>query len=122
MLRLIFTFILFLSLGLNGRVAADVVEQCGSVQSELQIGDQMRDYCELVCDNWAGISGAYNVKTNTQRVPVSEFKHIPVELKNRNKSITRSNAPNPYTSGESDVHQVRIDKVYYVFALRRIII
>ena len=122
MLRLIFTFILFLSLGLNGRVAAEVVEQCGSVQSELQIGDQMRDYCELVCDSWAGISGAYNVKTNTQRVPVSEFKYIPVELKNRNKSITRSNAPNLYTSGESDVHQVRIDKVYYVFALRRIII
>ena len=122
MLRLIFTFILFLSLGLNGRAATEVVEQCGSVQSELQIGDQMSDYCELVCDSWAGISGAYNVKTNTQRVPVSEFKHIPVELKNRNKSITRSNAPNPYTSGESDVHQVRVDKVYYVFALRRIII
>ena len=114
---------MFLSLGLNGRAAADVVEQTYSMQSELQIGDKMRDYCELVCDSWAGISGANNVKTNTQRVPVSEFKHIPVELKNRNKSISRSNAPNPYISGESDVyHQVRVDKIYYVFALRRIII
>ena len=123
MLRLIFISILFLSLGLNGRAAAGVVEQTYSVQSELQIGDKMRNYCELVCDSWAGISGAYNVKTNTQRVPVSEFKHIPVELKNRNKSISRSNAPNPYISGESDVyHQVRVDKIYYVFALRRIII
>ena len=122
MLRFIFISILFLSLGLNGRAVAGVVERNDSEQSELQIVDQMRDYCELVCDNWAGLSSAYKVETNSQRVPVSESKHIPVELKNRNKSISRSNIPNPYTSGESDVHQVRVDKVYYVFALRRIII
>ena len=61
-------------------------------------------------------------RENTQQVPVSVSKHIPVELKNRNRTICRSSFPKSYTSGESDIRIVRADKIYHVIALRRIII
>ena len=122
MSRQIYILSLLLCLGLVGNVSGNIVEQPGAVQTDAQIVDQMRDYCELVCDSWAGLSASYKVRENTQQVPVSVSKHIPVELKNRNRTICRSSFPKSYTSGESDIRIVRADKIYHVIALRRIII
>ena len=93
MSRLIYILSLLLCLGLVGNVSGNVVEQPGAVQTDAQIVDQMRDYCELVSDSWAGLSASYKVRENTQQVPVSVSKHIPVELKNRNRTICRSSFP-----------------------------
>ena len=122
MLRLIYILVLFLSLNLFGVGQQESVEMQNTDDISVSVADQMRNYCELVCDNWAGISAGYFVKNKTQQVPVNVYKHIPVDWKNRNKTICREFSPNYNHSGESGVCCVRADKGYYVFALRCIII
>lgn len=83
--------------------------------------DQTRDYCVLVSNQWSGISTADNRLTNSGRtlenVPkfqyAFKFQNITDKIRNRRVIV----------SGESAcLLSIHADKVYYIIALRRLII
>jgi hypothetical protein len=118
-LKYLYILILVVLLGtVDGNCAVN--REIAYSSEEAYIIDQMRDYCQLVSDNWSGVPSGEIRHTTNYRVVVNV--HFNFVYKSRKNITDRIQCQRILASNESDVQIIHSDKIYHVIALRRIII